>query len=116
VLDIHLGNGRSGLEIRAHLGARQQAIPIIFITGVGSLRASVWAMKAGALDFLEKPVDPAAFVERVRNALTLSREQARVEAERKVVEGRRPRRGDASRAAGSLAAGARRVVQPSDGR
>jgi FixJ family two-component response regulator len=56
---------------------------------VGSLRASVWAMKAGALDFLEKPVDPAAFVERVRNALTLSREQARVEAERKVVEGRR---------------------------
>jgi len=43
VLDLHLGNGRSGLDFQAELGARQQTIPIIFITGVGSGPASVRA-------------------------------------------------------------------------
>jgi FixJ family two-component response regulator len=68
VLDLDLGNGRSGLDLQAQLGARQQTIPIIFITGTGSVRACVRAMKAGALDVLEKPVDPETLLERVRNA------------------------------------------------
>jgi two-component system response regulator FixJ len=88
VLDLALGKGRSGLDLQAQLGARQQTIPIIFITGVGGVPSSVRAMKAGALDFLEKPVDPEVFLERVRNALALSRQQVQVEAERRVIEGR----------------------------
>jgi RNA polymerase sigma factor (sigma-70 family) len=89
VLDLALGEGRSsGLDLQAQLGARQQTIPIIFLTGTGNVRASVSAMKAGAFDFLEKPVDPEVFLERVRNALALSRQQVEVEAERRVIEGR----------------------------
>jgi RNA polymerase sigma factor (sigma-70 family) len=88
VLDLDLGNGRSGLDLQAQLGARQQTIPIIFITGVGSVPASIRAIKAGALDFLEKPVDPETFLERVRNALALSRQQVQAEAERRVIERR----------------------------
>jgi FixJ family two-component response regulator len=88
VLDLDLGNGRSGLDLQVQLGARQQTIPIIFITGTGSVRACVRAMKAGALDVLEKPVDPETLLERVRNALALSRQQVQAEAERRVIERR----------------------------
>jgi RNA polymerase sigma factor (sigma-70 family) len=88
VLDLHLGNGRSGLDLQAQLGARQATIPVIFITGTGNVRASVRAMKAGALDFLEKPIDPETFLERVQNALALSRQQVQAEAERRVIERR----------------------------
>jgi RNA polymerase sigma factor (sigma-70 family) len=88
VLDLALGKGRSGLDLQMQLGARQQTIPIIFITGRGNVTASVRAMKAGAVDFLEKPVDPEVFLECVRNALALSRQQVQVEAERTVIEER----------------------------
>jgi RNA polymerase sigma factor (sigma-70 family) len=88
VLDLDLENGRSGLDLQVQLGVRQQTIPIIFITGTGSVRACVRAMKAGALDVLEKPVDPETLLERVRNALALSRQQVQAEAERRVIERR----------------------------
>jgi DNA-binding CsgD family transcriptional regulator len=45
-------------------------------------------MKAGALDVLEKPVDPETLLERVQNALALSRQQVQAEAERRVIERR----------------------------
>ena len=82
------GRGAAASTSRAQLGAWQQTIPIIFLTGTGNVRASVSAMKAGALDVLEKPVDPEVFLERVRYALALSRQQVQVEAERRVIEGR----------------------------
>jgi FixJ family two-component response regulator len=88
ILDLNLKNGLSGLALQAQLGARQQTIPIIFTTGKGNVRASVRAMKAGAFDFLENPVDPDVLLERVRNALALSLQQVQVEAERRVIEGR----------------------------
>jgi RNA polymerase sigma factor (sigma-70 family) len=88
VLDLDLGNGRSGLDLQVQLGARRQTIPVIFITGTGNVRASVRAMKAGALDILEKPIDPEIFLERVQNALALSRQQVQAEAERRVIERR----------------------------
>ena len=56
VLDVRLP-GLSGLDLQAALGPRQDTVPIIFITGRGSIPMSVQAMKGGALDLLKKPVD-----------------------------------------------------------
>jgi FixJ family two-component response regulator len=47
--------GMSGLELQAELARRGIDLPIIFITGHGDVRMSVKAVKAGAIDFLEKP-------------------------------------------------------------
>ena len=47
--------GMTGLELQAELGRRGVELPIIFITGHGDVRMSVEAMKAGAVNFLEKP-------------------------------------------------------------
>jgi RNA polymerase sigma factor (sigma-70 family) len=49
--DIH------GLDLQRHL-AKEQSIPIIFITAYGDIPSSVRAMKEGAIEFLTKPVDP----------------------------------------------------------
>ena len=88
VVDLHLGPGRSGLDLQAQLGNRQHSIPIIFITGVGDVQASVCAMKAGAFDVLEKPVGDEALLASVHGALVLSRQQARVQAAQRKVEDR----------------------------
>jgi len=47
--------GMTGLELQAELGKRGHDLPIIFITGHGDVRMSVNAIKAGAVNFLEKP-------------------------------------------------------------
>lgn len=88
VLDLRLGNDQSGLDLQAHLGDKQSTIPIIFITGFGTVRDSVRAMKAGAFDFLEKPIDDEALLTRVQDALALSRQNTLEEAERKLIESR----------------------------
>jgi len=69
VLDLNLGNGLSGLALQAELRDRQYIVPILFISGTTNVRSSVAAMKAGAFDFLEKPIDQEVF--------RLSEEQAR---------------------------------------
>lgn len=56
VLDINMP-GLNGLELQETLAAVQSFIPIIFVTGYGDIPSSVRAMKAGAVDFLEKPYD-----------------------------------------------------------
>jgi FixJ family two-component response regulator len=83
VLDLCLGQGpRDGLALQAELADRNARIPIIFITGTGDERASVRAMKAGAFDFLEKPVDPDSLITAVRGALALSRQSRTAPVER----------------------------------
>lgn len=54
VLDVRLP-GASGLELQEHLAKRPNPLPVILMTGFGDIRMSVRAMKAGAVDFLEKP-------------------------------------------------------------
>jgi RNA polymerase sigma factor (sigma-70 family) len=54
VLDVRMPRV-SGLRVQATLTARHAHIPVIFITGYGEVAAAVQAMKAGAMDFLEKP-------------------------------------------------------------
>jgi FixJ family two-component response regulator len=50
--------GPSGLELQSALQSRNAELPVIFLTGHADVAASVKAMKAGAVDFLEKPVEP----------------------------------------------------------
>ncbi len=68
VLDVNLP-GLDGLSLQAALSARAGALPIIFLTGAGDIPMSVRAMKAGASDFLTKPVSAEALVAAVRAAL-----------------------------------------------
>jgi FixJ family two-component response regulator len=56
LLDIGLP-GLSGIELQRSLIDSPHARPIIFLTGIGDIQASVDAMKAGAVDFLTKPID-----------------------------------------------------------
>ncbi len=80
VLDVRLP-GLSGLDLQTMLGSRQETVPIIFITGRGSIPMSVQAMKGGALDFLKKPVDGDLLLASIERALGRSREALAREAE-----------------------------------
>ena len=66
--------GMTGLEVQAALNARGLGVPIIFLTGHGDIPMAVRAVQAGAVDFLEKPIQGAALLERVQRALNLDRE------------------------------------------
>jgi FixJ family two-component response regulator len=72
VLDLSLP-GLNGLELQKQLAAEHIDMPIIFITGYGDVPKSVQAMKAGALEFLTKPIDNDALISAIRNALERSR-------------------------------------------
>lgn len=61
--------GMTGLELQAKLVATGFALPIIFVTGHGGVPESVQAMKAGAVDFLEKPFRTEVLVERINTAI-----------------------------------------------
>ena len=71
VLDLSLP-GLDGLELQKQLAAEHFDMPIIFITGHGDVPKTVQAMKAGALEFLTKPLDTDALVSAIRNALQRS--------------------------------------------
>jgi FixJ family two-component response regulator len=68
VLDIHMP-GPSGLDLQAALVRSRDPLPIIFVSGQGDIPASVRAMKAGAADFLTKPVETSMLLGAVRRAL-----------------------------------------------
>jgi FixJ family two-component response regulator len=61
----------SGLDLQQTLARMEDRLPIIFLTGHGDIPASVRAMKAGAVDFLTKPVRREALLRAVENALDL---------------------------------------------
>lgn len=78
LLDVRMP-GLSGLDLQQELIASQFNLPIIFISAHGNIPMSVRAMKAGAVDFLPKPVDDQALLDAVRQAIdqdTLSRRDA----------------------------------------
>ena len=74
VLDYGLP-GMNGLELQRHLIEIGRQIPIIFITGHGGVPESVQAIRAGAIDFLEKPFPQTALIERIEAAFDQSRSQ-----------------------------------------
>jgi FixJ family two-component response regulator len=68
VLDVRLP-GLSGLELQRELSKADIDIPIIFITGHGDIQMSVQAMKAGAVEFLEKPFREQDLLDAVEQAI-----------------------------------------------
>lgn len=58
-----------GLDVAAEMARQGSDIPIIFMTGFGSIPMTVQAMKAGAIEFLTKPVAPEELLRAVRDAL-----------------------------------------------
>lgn len=71
VLDYGM-EGMNGLELQKKLVTEGNGPPIIFITGHGGIPESVEAMKAGAIDFLEKPFRTEVLVDRINQALKIS--------------------------------------------
>jgi two-component system response regulator FixJ len=68
LIDVHLPDC-SGLELLKALDARQYQAPIFVISGRGDIPMAVDAIRNGALDFIEKPFDPATLATRVRDAI-----------------------------------------------
>lgn len=71
VLDVRMGQ-MSGPELHAELLRRGSPLPVIYLTAHGDIPMTVRAMKAGAADFLTKPVDGAVLLDRVQAALARS--------------------------------------------
>ena len=80
VLDIRLP-GLGGLDLQDYLNSLPYNIPIIFITGYGSVPMSVRAIKHGAVDFLEKPFEDQALLDAVQNAIEKDKQARHKEAE-----------------------------------
>jgi len=68
ILDVALGDW-NGLDVQRRLSAQGLKHPIIFISGESELYTSVQAMKAGAVDFLVKPVDADSLFQAIHTAL-----------------------------------------------
>ena len=68
VLDIRMP-GMSGLELQQELIARSIHIPILLLTAHAEVPIAVDALKAGALDFIEKPYSPQRLLDRIQDAL-----------------------------------------------
>lgn len=59
----------TGLEVQAKISRDEESVPVIIITGHGNIRAAVIAMKHGAVEFLEKPVDAQILLQQVDKAI-----------------------------------------------
>lgn len=82
LLDLCIADG-SGLDVQRALGHTHPSITVVFLTGQGDVRSSVRAMKAGAFDFLEKPVETDRLMETVGRAVEASRRAYDRERERR---------------------------------
>ena len=71
ILDVNLPD-LSGLDIQQRISDEKFSTPIIFITGYGDVPTSVRAMKAGAAEFLTKPLDDEVLIEAIRAAVLRS--------------------------------------------
>jgi FixJ family two-component response regulator len=72
VLDLYLP-GLSGLDLQKRMAEVGLEIPIVFLTGHGNIPASVQAMKAGAVEFLTKPVDEQDLLRAIQEAIERDR-------------------------------------------
>ena len=77
-----------GFDVQAALLQRGDRLPVIFLTGHGDIRASVRSMKAGAEDFLTKPVVAHELVSAVESALAAAEAREREDAEIAVLQQR----------------------------
>ena len=73
IADIRMPD-MDGLELQEELVRRKAPLPVIVVTGHGDVPLAVRAMKAGAIDFLEKPYDEAVLLGSIRRALSEAQE------------------------------------------
>jgi FixJ family two-component response regulator len=85
VLDVSMP-GLDGLGLQRRLRETGQSLPIVFLTGDGDIRMSVQAIKAGAADFLTKPVTSDALARAVRTAFDNDAADRVARAERAMLE------------------------------
>lgn len=81
IVDLRLG-GMDGLQLQTRLLERQVELPLIFLTGHGDVPTARAALKSGAFDFIEKPVDNERLIALVSEAL--ARDEARWQARREI--------------------------------
>jgi FixJ family two-component response regulator len=74
VLDVRMP-GMSGLELQEKLVSAKTPLPVIFITGHGTVPMSVRAMKTGAVDFLQKPFEEQDLLDAINRAIARQRER-----------------------------------------
>ncbi|HEY7056806.1 MAG TPA: response regulator [Vicinamibacterales bacterium] len=87
VLDLRLP-GQSGLELQERLASTENPLPVVFLTGHGDIPKSVRAMKAGAVDFLTKPVEPQTLLDAVARAIARDAENRALRARQREARAR----------------------------
>jgi FixJ family two-component response regulator len=80
VLDVRMP-GLTGMDLQDQLAKTAYSMPIVFITGHGSIPMGITAMKKGAVDFLPKPFDDNELLEAIMKAIEKHREATKVELE-----------------------------------
>lgn len=80
--------GLTGLELQQALAARGSTLPVVVLTAHGDVATTRQALKAGAFDFLEKPVDDDVLLDVLGNAIRRDRERHEEMAERSLAEDR----------------------------
>ena len=88
ILDM-LMPGPSGMDLHEALTKRGDGMPVIYLSGHGDIPMSVLAMKAGAVDFLTKPVDRVRLLSAIKEALARNVRSRSAEAELKTLQQRR---------------------------
>ena len=84
VLDVRL-RGMSGMELHRELRRRGIHLPAIMITGYAEVSGAVQAMKDGALDYIQKPFDEQALLDRIHSALARDAASREARARREAV-------------------------------
>jgi FixJ family two-component response regulator len=84
VVDLRMP-GMSGLELQDALHQKRSMVPIIFITGHGTVDSAVHAMRAGAIDFLQKPFDDQELLDTIQRAIRLDRDSRESLSEREIL-------------------------------
>ncbi len=87
VLDVRMP-GMSGLELQETLRGKGITLPVIIMTGHGDVPMAIRAMKAGVMDFIEKPFNDQLLLDRVNQALIRDGEQRRQSSERLQIQAR----------------------------
>jgi two-component system response regulator FixJ len=87
LLDVAMP-GMSGLEVQEELQRRNVSLPVLFLTAHGDVPTAVRAVKAGAVDFLQKPFEGKALLARVAEVQARDEERTRIAAEVAVVMAR----------------------------
>jgi FixJ family two-component response regulator len=88
LLDVRLPGGQTGLELQEHFLSLGILLPVVLITGYGDVEMSVRAMKAGAIDFLTKPLRAQDLIEAVSRAIQRDRQRRILAAARLLLEER----------------------------